>query len=101
MKQTIKGWVYAEPDTFAEDTNAFHFGFMMYEPDPTIWKDRITVCEHSFDVDVPDNFDPRPGMVASLEAQKAKVRAELAARIKEIDDRIQSLLAIECSEVVS
>lgn len=99
MKVTIKGYLYAEPDACARERTAVRFGFTMYEPDPAIWKDRVTVREHSFEVDVPDDFDPRPGMIASLQAQKVAARASLAAHIKELDDRIQSLLAIECSEV--
>lgn len=55
----------------------------------------VTVQEHSFTVEVPDDFDPRPQMVVQLEAEKKKVRAEFQARVTQIDAQIQSLLAIE------
>jgi hypothetical protein len=55
----------------------------------------VTVQPHSFEVDVPDNFDPRPAMVKKLEAERERVRADFAARITEIDSQIRNLLAIE------
>lgn len=55
----------------------------------------VVVCEHSFEVDVPDDFDPRAGLVANLEAAKQKITAEFQAKVTEINGRIQSLLAIE------
>ena len=56
---------------------------------------RVFVTEHTTTVEVPDDFDPRPQQVASLEAEKQKARADFQARITEIDRQIQSLLAIE------
>jgi hypothetical protein len=50
--------------------------------------------EHEFEVEVPDNFDPRPGQVAALEAKKEEMRADFAKRVKDIDDKINSLMAI-------
>jgi hypothetical protein len=53
------------------------------------------VREHSFEVDVDGDFDPRPAMVANLEEQKRLARAEFAKKVRDIDERINSLLAIE------
>lgn len=47
------------------------------------------------EAEVPDDFDPRAAKIAALRAEKAKLRAAFAARVKELDDRINSLLAIE------
>lgn len=55
----------------------------------------VVVREHSFTVEVPDEFDPRPQMVEKLEAEKKKVMAEFHARVTQINAQIQSLLAIE------
>jgi hypothetical protein len=55
------------------------------------------IREHSFEVEVPDDFDPRPQQIASLEAQKQMVRAELGKRITEIEEQISRLQAIEYS----
>ena len=56
---------------------------------------RVFVKEHTTEIEVPDDFDPRPQQVAALEAEKQKARAEFQARVTEIDRQIQSLLAIE------
>jgi hypothetical protein len=53
------------------------------------------VMEHIFDVEVPDNFDPRPGQIAALKAQREKAQADFSKRVMEIDAKINELLAIE------
>jgi hypothetical protein len=75
-----------------------HIGFSMYEPSS---EHVVIVREHSFDVEVADDFDARPQKVARLHAEKQKVRAEFAKRIAEIDDGIAKLLALECSEAAA
>jgi len=55
----------------------------------------VVLMEHSFYVEVPDNFDPRPGQVAALKAKKEKVQAEFSKRVMELDEQINSLLALE------
>ncbi len=55
----------------------------------------VTVREHSFIAEVPDDFDPRPQMVERLQAEKRKVEAEFHARVTALNAQIQSLLAIE------
>jgi hypothetical protein len=56
---------------------------------------RVFVKEHTTEIEVPDDFDPRPQQVAALEAEKQKARADFQRRVTEIDRQIQSLLAIE------
>ncbi|HDR9501277.1 TPA: hypothetical protein QDC06_004573 [Burkholderia cepacia] len=58
-------------------------------------KDEVVVRQHSFDAEVPDNFDPRDGLVANLEREKKELMAKFQARVTEIAAQIQSLLAIE------
>lgn len=90
MKVTIKGFVTCTQYDW-DDKPAFSF----YSFDPTDYdSSTVKVMAHEFEVEVPDNFDPRPGQVAALKAKKEKVQAEFAAKVKEIDDRINSLLAI-------
>lgn len=72
------------------------FGFSMYKPTEN-YTDTVVVAERQIEVEVPDDFDPRPAMVARLEEQKKQVTAEFAKTIKEINERIQSLLALEMS----
>ena len=55
------------------------------------------ICAHEFEVETPDDFDPRPQQVAALQAAKQKVRAEFAARIDEIERQISELQSLEAA----
>ena len=45
--------------------------------------------------EVPDNFDPRPGKIDALKAERTKLRAELGAKLVDIERQISELLAID------
>ena len=93
MKVQIKAFVCYEKPWRDGDS-----GFCVQSFDPTPYgHERILVCEQTFEVDVPDNFDPRPQMVKALEAQKEKARKEFAATVMRIDKQINELLALEHS----
>ena len=47
------------------------------------------------EVEVPENYDPRPQQVAALEAQKTKVMADFQKAVTEINERISKLQALE------
>lgn len=91
-KHQINGYIvstqYGPKDTPQID-------FRTYKPTAEYSPNTVVVREHSFEVDVPDTFDPRPAMIASLQEQKQIVRAEFAKKVKDLDAQIQSLLAIE------
>jgi hypothetical protein len=90
MKITIKGYVTCTQYQWDVKPTFSFYGF-----DPTEYdKSTVKVMEHEFEVEVPDNFDPRPGQVAALEAKKKEIQAEFAAKVKQIEDQINSLLAI-------
>ncbi|WP_186143809.1 hypothetical protein [Burkholderia gladioli] len=90
MKVTINGFIFARPA---------HDGSLSYEfsgYDVTLYDNRaVKVHEHSIDVDVPDDFDLRPGLVANLEREKTKVLAEAELKVTDINRLIQTLLAID------
>lgn len=50
--------------------------------------------KHSFEVEVPDQVNVVAGMVANLEAAKKKALDDYNATVKQINDRLQKLLAI-------
>ena len=56
---------------------------------------RTYVGEQEVEVEVPDNYDPRPGQIAALEKQRTKVMADYQKMVTEINDRISKLLALE------
>ena len=92
MKHLIKGYITS---TQYGPKDKAEISFSRYKPSAQYSQHTVVVREHSFEIEVPDDFDPRPGMIASLEEQKQIVRAKFAAEVLAIDQRIQSLLAIE------
>ncbi|MGS1028810.1 hypothetical protein [Burkholderia glumae] len=90
MKVTINGFIFARP---AHD-GSLNFEFSNY--DVTKYDNQAAkVREHSIDFDVPDDFDPRPGIVENLEREKTNIRAEAEVRVTDINRLIQTLLAID------
>ena len=90
MKTTITGSTVATQYSWESKPSST---FQWYEPRQ---KDTVIVCPHSFDFDVPDNFDIRPGMVTNLERERQKLREEFGLRIVEIEKQISELTAIGC-----
>jgi hypothetical protein len=90
-------------------TKVYVFMSFDYKPDysikewrPDLWHckvdenaERIYIGEQTFEVDVPDNFDPAPKQVAALEKEKTKALAEYTKTVAEINERLSKLLAIE------
>lgn len=91
MKVQISAFlVYEQP--WNEDDH----GFKLVSIDPTgVIDGWVLVGRPTIEVDVPDDYDPRPQMVKALEAEKEKARADFAKRVMEIDRRINELLALE------
>ncbi len=98
MKKTISGFVVAQQYPWDELPD---YTFVGFDPRECGIDNYVVVCAHEFQVDVPDDFDIRPHQVAILEKKKREVQAEFAAKVKEIDDQINSLLAIGHAKVVS
>lgn len=91
MKLTLTGHIYATKYSWSDEIR-----YSFEQSDRTSWdKDSVVVQPHEFTVDVPDNFDVRPGLVANLESERVRLQAEFAARVTELNAQIQSLLAIE------
>ena len=53
------------------------------------------VGERTVEVNVPDDFDPIKPIIAALRKEQQDIRAELTGKVNKIEERIQSLLAIE------
>lgn len=95
MKVTIKGFVTYRTEGYYRDEERPHWS--RYDPRLSSCNKDILVGEQSIEVEIPDNFDPRPLQVQKLREEQQKVRAAMAARIKELDDQINRLLALEMS----
>lgn len=48
--------------------------------------------------EIPDDFDPRPAIVASLREQKKSILADAHVKAVAIEERIQSILCLEFKE---
>lgn len=95
MKVQITGFItYRQPRAW-DGPDAHGFTFLFYNPEEIGGDDRVVVQPHTFEVEVPDNFDPRPQMVKALEAEKEKARKDFAATVARIDRQINELLALE------
>lgn len=60
--------------------------------------DRIFVGTAEVTFDVPDDFDPRPAQIKTLEAKRTELNAQFAAAVTEINRQISQLQAIEHTE---
>lgn len=97
-KHTINGFLVWEKWDWEEKAS---IRFAHYEPGPRTdvsSADRILIQPHSFEAEVPDNFDPTAAIISSLEEQKRLLRLRLAAELAEIDTRISKLQALPMPE---
>ena len=97
MIQTIKVFVAAEQYAWEDKPRFTALGF---DPREVNLDGYVVVTQTVVDVDIPDDFDMRPHQVAALEKKKREAQAEFAVRVKELDDQINSLLAIGNAKVV-
>jgi hypothetical protein len=92
MKRTIEGFVYYIKYDFCDTPHlAWNASPDMGKHDP----DWVLVGPHSFEVECPDDFDPRPQQVAALDKEIEKTRAKMHARITELQEQKNRLLALE------
>jgi len=92
MKITTTMFLHWQQPAWKEDAT-----FVLYSTDMSACLPNCAlVGEREVTVDVPDNFDPRPGMVDGLKQKKNKVLADAQMEATKIDGQIQQLLAIEC-----
>ena len=72
-------------------------GYDIYMTDMTEYGDvLVTTKEFEMSFDVPEDFNANTAKVESLEEKKRLIGAEAQVQINNIEEQIQSLLAIEC-----
>lgn len=92
-KHVIEGWLYQRQFQWEDEPTITFSSF-----DRGNDSDYALIRPYSFEVEVPDDFDPRPAMIVALERKKQEVRAEFARTVAEIDKRIGELQAITMKE---
>lgn len=94
MKVTIKGILHWEQSAYSEEPV-----FAINSHDMTKMSDvhrtYVAIKPVEVEFDIPDNFDPREGIIFGLREQKKKVIADAQLKATQIEERIQRLLAIE------
>lgn len=95
-KHTIHGFITMRMPMYEGDPQAGKVDYYTYDPRKYSGNENLVIVrEEDIVLDVPDDFDPRPVMVDALREQKVAVMAEATKRATQIEQRIQSLLAIE------
>lgn len=90
MKITIKGFIFWQKYDWQDAPSFVHREF-----DASNDKDMIKVCPHDIEVEIPNDFDPVPGQVEKMRAEKQRILAEAHVKAQNIEQQIQELLCIE------
>ena len=86
MKVTVKTHLHQEG--VGENTRYLFFPNDMSEYGYAL------IGEREIEVEVPDDYDPRPIIANALRKEQTKIRAESERKINALEERIQSLLAL-------
>ena len=93
MKKVIEGFITYAPSAYGSEEKFDFFPFEMKV------SGHITIMPYSFEVDIPDDFDPRAKQVEALKAEKKKLMADFQVRCTEIERKISELTALTCEAV--
>lgn len=98
MKVKIPGFIAAEALSYNSDRENVvngvrytHFPF----PDMAPLHGQVKVMPYDLEVEIPDNFDIRPGLVEGLKQQRTDLAAEFQQKVTQIDRQIAQILALE------
>lgn len=90
MKHAVKGYVTVS--RYAWNDHKPIVNFMPWKPEET--HELAIVGEQSFEVEVPDDFNPIPQQVAALEEKKRQLRLKLAEDLAALDENLSKLTCI-------
>ena len=93
MKVKVTAHIYYNQYSWQE-TGEFQLFYAKVDDTETM----TYVGEQEFEIEVPDNYDPRAQKVAALEKYKQKVMADYHKTVTEINDRISKLQALEYTD---
>jgi hypothetical protein len=95
MKHTINGVLVWEKNVWKDEPQITFFQCSAENaPGSSEYCNRAVIREHSFEVEVADDFDPTADVIAELTEMKRKLRLKLAEELAELDDRISKLQAL-------
>jgi len=88
-KITTTVYLTASPVTWED--GGYHYAIRSYENESD-----IVVSSQEIEMEVPEGFDPTQPHIDLLKAEKQRLAAEAQIKMNNLDEQIQSLLAIEC-----
>jgi hypothetical protein len=88
----INGYVYFKQYDWEEEGS---FVISQYPPEVGSSPNEKFIKSEMFFVQVPENIDMREVKLAALQEEKTKIEAEFAAKVTQINRKINELLAIE------
>jgi len=91
MKVTLTGYVIAEQNSWDTEPKLHIWPFNIAGPQSP---ERVFITQQDFEVEIPDDFDIRVGLVENLRKKKEKAMADFQAMVTEIDRQIAQHLAI-------
>ena len=91
MKKTLKGFLHFSTDSWSYGDLAFYQCDMTKSPSMGC----VMIKAIDIEIDLPDDFDPRPAQIASLKAKQTKAAADFHAMNTEIMRQINELQALE------
>lgn len=89
MKVTETGFILFRKETWEKE------GSYMFKPWEYTEAGYVTVCPHTIEYEVPDDFDPRPAQIKQLEEKQREAAAAFHALTTEINRQISELQALE------
>lgn len=91
MKTTISGFIVWHKYGW-EETPSYEFCMNDMKGRGPEW---VVIATHEFEVEIPDDFDPRPKQIAALREAKQAVFADAQEKANNIEEQIQRLLCLE------
>lgn len=91
MKVTVHAFLMYTKNSFDKEPRYTFEGMDWTKLGP----EHVLVREQDIEVDIPDDFDPRPKQIDALKAKKTEILAKAEVQAGNIEEQIQALLAIE------
>ncbi len=86
---TETAYLIASPASW--DESGYSYSIYTFKP-----QDKIIVSEMEISMDIPEGFDPNQPHIDMLQKEKQRIAGEAQIKMNNLEEQIQSLLAIEC-----
>lgn len=91
MKVTIKSYIHQVQYPWDDEP---HYALLSTAMKNVDYYALVSEVPTEVEIEIPDDFDPRPQKIAALEGEKRKLQEDFARSVARIDDQIKKYLAI-------